>query len=88
MQDLKEVNNIVSLPISLISLFRNSLNMGKLEDTLAQGVKDGKIPHAVVFATNSDGASQPHILNIEIILMQLIIEQVVSRINAPSAIIL
>lgn len=29
--------------------------MGKLEDTLAQGVKDGKIPHAVVFATNGDG---------------------------------
>ena len=29
--------------------------MGHLEDTLAQGVKDSKIPHAVVFATNKDG---------------------------------
>lgn len=29
--------------------------MGKLEDTLAQGVEDQKIPHAVVFATNADG---------------------------------
>lgn len=29
--------------------------MVNLEDTLAQGVKDGKIPHAVVFATNKDG---------------------------------
>ena len=32
--------------------------MGKLEDTLAQGVKDGEIPHAVVFATNADGLSE------------------------------
>ena len=29
--------------------------MGKLEDQLAQAVKDGKVPHAVVFATNKDG---------------------------------
>lgn len=28
-----------------------------LEDTLAQGVEDGKIPHAVVFATNRDGTA-------------------------------
>ena len=27
----------------------------KLEDKLAQAVKDGKVPHAVVFATNKDG---------------------------------
>jgi CubicO group peptidase (beta-lactamase class C family) len=27
----------------------------KLEDILAKGVEEGKIPHAVVFATNKDG---------------------------------
>jgi hypothetical protein len=27
----------------------------QLEEALAQGVKDGKIPHAVVYATNKDG---------------------------------
>lgn len=31
------------------------ITMSGLEDTLAQGVKDQKIPHAVVFATNADG---------------------------------
>ena len=29
--------------------------MANLEEKLAQGVKEGKIPHAVVFATNKDG---------------------------------
>jgi hypothetical protein len=29
----------------------------QLEATLAQGVKDGKIPHAIVHATNKDGTN-------------------------------
>ena len=29
--------------------------MGKLEETLAKGVEDGKIPHAIVCATNKNG---------------------------------
>lgn len=32
----------------------------KLEATLAQAVKDGKIPHVVVYATNTDGSKQYH----------------------------
>lgn len=27
----------------------------ELEQALAQGVKDSKVPHAIVFATNKDG---------------------------------
>ncbi|KAK1811698.1 hypothetical protein LTR12_013915 [Friedmanniomyces endolithicus] len=30
--------------------------MGKLEETLAKGVEDGKIPHAIVCATNKNGS--------------------------------
>ncbi|KAK4540125.1 hypothetical protein LTR36_009790 [Oleoguttula mirabilis] len=30
-------------------------NMVSLEETLANGVKEGKVPHVVVFATNTDG---------------------------------
>lgn len=37
----------------------DSATMDKLEQTLAQGVKDDKIPHAVVYATNADGQSFP-----------------------------
>ena len=33
--------------------------MANLEEKLAQGVKDGKIPHAVVYATNKDGTTYP-----------------------------
>ena len=29
--------------------------MGKLEEKLDRAVKEGKVPHAVVFATNKDG---------------------------------
>lgn len=43
--------------------------MGKLEDTLAQGVKEGKIPHAVIFATNADGVFSLLPLRIDSILM-------------------
>lgn len=32
----------------------------KLEEALTQAVKDGKIPHAIVYATNQDGSQQYH----------------------------
>jgi hypothetical protein len=32
-----------------------AIDMGKLEEKLDQAVKEGKVPHAVVFATNRDG---------------------------------
>lgn len=32
----------------------------QLEQALDQAVKDGKIPHAVVYATNADGSKQYH----------------------------
>lgn len=32
----------------------------KLEEALAQAVTDGKIPHAIVYATNKDGSQQYH----------------------------
>lgn len=31
--------------------------MANMEAKLEQGVKDGKIPHGVVFATNKDGTN-------------------------------
>ena len=34
---------------------RSSEAMGDLKETLAKGVEEGKIPHAVVCATNRDG---------------------------------
>lgn len=32
----------------------------QLESALVQGVKDGKVPHAIVYATNKDGSFQYH----------------------------
>ena len=40
---------------NLYSSERPSAAMGDLKQTLAKGVEDGKIPHAVVCATNKDG---------------------------------
>ena len=56
--------------------------MANLEETLAQGVKEGKIPHAVVFATNKDGMS--FLLTIETKLYALINQQVASHTSTPS----
>lgn len=52
--------------------------MAKLEDTLAQGIKDSKIPYVVVFATNADGSSPTNWK----VLMQLTIDQAALPTNA------
>jgi hypothetical protein len=49
--------NLVRISVDFILLPLTRFKMGQLEDSLAQAVKDGKVPHAVVFATNKDGIS-------------------------------
>jgi hypothetical protein len=49
--------NLVRISLDFILLPLKRFMMGQLEDSVAQAVKDGKVPHAVVFATNRDGIS-------------------------------
>lgn len=61
MGGLDRLKNVFGHLVSGSSNIVNSpaAKMADIEGTLAKGVEEGKVPHAVVYATNADGITLP-----------------------------